>query len=158
MPVNRQKDLPPAYSSQASGSAELPIRPTLKPNHSTRASELSRATSEGMYTMSEYLKLTFSVLIWCRDSWEPIVLAIDEDYDTLFDDFHTIFGEPREIAAMSKKPVQRRLTRMRITWGKVGAQGSWPDHHPGSYVKADNLVAMLRLLKSRNGNDYIMVT
>ena len=54
------------------------------PNHSTRASELLRATSEGIRTALRYLELTFSVMVRYRGSTYPlVVLAIDGDYRTL---------------------------------------------------------------------------
>ena len=88
--ANAGKDQLPAYTSHSyqastSGDSAGPsTTPTLMLNHSTRAAELSRATSEGIYTTSQYLELTFFVMVRCRGSTcYPVVLAIDEDYETL---------------------------------------------------------------------------
>lgn len=152
MAANTGKDQPPAYTSQAEASAT----PTLKPNHSTRASELLRATSESSYTTSQYLELTFSIMVHCGTTSEPVVLAIDEDYEKLFDDFHRIFGKPRvtESASKPKRSTDGRETQMKVVWGRAEKEfvidPGW-----GSVMKTGNITAMLRLLKSRNGKDYI---
>lgn len=161
MAANTGKDQPPAYTSQASTAGNNPeasTTPTLKPNHSTRASELLRASFEGSCTTSQYLELTFSVMVHCGTTSEPVVLAIDEDYETLFDDFQRIFVEPpvTENANKQKKPTGRRMTQMKVAWGRAEKEfvidPGW-----GSTMKTGNITAMLRLLKSRNGKDYIRI-
>ena len=147
MAANKGKDQPPAHTSQhnqtsmTGDSARRSATPIRKPNHSTRASELLRATTEGTYTTSQYLELTFSVRVKYHNISEPVVLAIDEDYETLLDDFQTIlFGSAK-----------MNLPRMRAIWGTQGVC----DWEP--VMTTGNMTAILRLLKSRNGKDYIEV-
>lgn len=162
MAANTGKDQPPAYTSQALTAGNNPqasTNATLKPNHSTRASELLRAISEGSCTTSQYLELTFSVMVHCGITSEPVVLAIDEDYETLFDDFHRIFVEPQVTESGSKpnKRTEGRMTKMKVVWGRAEKEfvidPGW-----GSVMKTGNITAMLRLLKSRNGKDYIRMS
>ena len=84
MAASTSKDQPPAYTDQDN---QTPI----KPNISKRASQLFRGISQGDYTMSQYLELTFSVVVSCNQTFEPVVIAIDENYDDLFHDIqHTL--------------------------------------------------------------------
>ena len=79
---------------------------------------------------------------------EAVVLAIDEDYETLFDDIHTILlGSGR-----------RSMTRMRAFWGTPGGKADWWGYEWQAVMNTGNITAMLRLLKSRNGVDYIQVS
>ena len=137
MAANRGKDRPPAYteSHQASASSNR------KSNHSTAASELRRDMDSGQLKSSEYLELTFSVMIRYHGTTQPIVLAIDEEYETLFDDFEDIFDNS-----------VMRVQEMSVIWGK-----DWILQFEESRVTKSSITAMLRLLKSRNGKDYIVV-
>ena len=56
--------------------------------------------SQGDYTMSQYLELTFSVVVSCWVVFEPVVIAIDENYDDLFRDIQHVFGSPRATTMM----------------------------------------------------------
>ncbi|CAD6582975.1 MAG: hypothetical protein ASARMPRED_001118 [Alectoria sarmentosa] len=150
MAASRSKDQPPAYTSQddqasTTGDSAEPSKSTvLKPNHSTRASNLSHAISQREYTKFEYLELTFPVMIFCG-FFEPVVLAIDEDHDTLLSDLQRIFNV--------------RTREMRVVWGDGWGGGSMGRDLAmmGSVVQPGNITAMLRLLKSKNGADYIHV-
>ena len=101
--------------------------------------------------MSQYLDLTFSVMVLCTAEvnhlytmiWKPVVLAIDEDYDTLLSDLGSIF------VADSK------LTRMKVCWeAPRGQSSSWPQE---ADMNKETIPAMLRLLKSLNGKNHIEV-
>ena len=160
MAASTGKDQPPAYTSQAStarDSTAPSTTSTLKPHHSTRASELSWDTSAGSYTTSQYLELTFSVMVHCGDTFEPVVLSIDEDYEALLDDLHKIFVEPRMTASasMPKRRMKTYLSQMKVVWGKAAKSEFVMEPGWGSMIKTENIIAMLRLLKSRNGKDYI---
>ena len=164
MATNIGKDQPPAYTSysyQASTSNDSagPLTtPTLMPNHSTRASELSRAPSEAIYTTSQYLELTFSIMVRSRGSTcHPVVLAIDEDYETLRNDFFQMLVEPTS-PFVPNPLVKKCMTQMEVVWGKAGAQDYWVEQHIwGFTLKSSNITAMLQLKKSRNGSDNIAV-
>ena len=153
MAANNGKDQPPAYTSQdhqasmTGNNARPSATPTRNPNHSTRASELLRATTEGTYTTSQYLELTFSVRIDYHNISEPVVLAIDEDYEMLLHDFQTIFIGPG----------RNRLIQMRAIRETADGKGALSHYDWKAIMNTGNITAMLRLLKSRNGKDYIEV-
>ena len=127
-------------------------------NHSMRASELSTATSEGTFTTAQYLELTFSVMVRCCGSiCHFVVLAIDEDYETLRNDFNQMSVEPTS-PFVPKPLVKKCMTQIKVVWGTAGAQDYWVEQHTwGSDMKSGNIIAMLRLMKSRNGMDCIAV-
>lgn len=151
MAANNGKDQPPAYTSQdhqasmTGNNARPSATPTRKPNHSTRASELLQATTEGTYMNSQYLELTFSIRIDFHSISEPVVLAIDEDYETLMHDFQTMFLGPGRY----------RLIEMRPIWETADGKGPLSRYYWTASMNTGNIIAMLRLLKSRNGKDYI---
>lgn len=153
MAANGGKDQPPAYTSQdhqasmTGNNARPSATPTRNPNHSTRASEHLRATTEGTYTTSQYLELTFSVRINYGYISEPVVLAIDEDYETLLHDFPTMFLGPG----------RQRSIQMRAIWETADGKGALSHYYWTAIMNTGNITAMLRLLKSRNGKDYIDV-
>lgn len=104
--------------------------------------------------MSQFLELTFSVMV-CYKKGEygavgtrkPIVLAIDEDYDTLLRDLQGIFPKSG-------------LTSMKASWEdcRGGADAPRPlAYLHDSQVDEENITAMLRLLKPMNGMGYICV-
>jgi len=141
------EDLPPLYSTEASASSRInpsdpPLSSILKPSHSTSASRLVHATSQGKYTTLEYVELTFSIMVLCNGLRGPVVVAIDEDISTLISDIQRLFHN---------RLSNTRVTELRIDW--CGAPGS--GFGSGSHLNNGNATAMLRLLKSRNGVDSI---
>ena len=110
--------------------------------------------------MSQYLELTFSVMVQYRNSWGPVVIAIDEDYDTLLDDFHHMFVEPKmtETANMPKRPMNRAMPSMTVQWEK-GYLDAWvlSNRQKSSVVHTGNIIALLRLLKSQSGMNFITI-
>ena len=158
MAANTSKDQPPIYdqASTTGSSAELPTTIALKPYHSTRASTLSHATSQGTYTTVQYLELTFSIMVFCCGTREPVVLAIDEHYDSLLHDIQHIFVKAG--TAENEKVIKnaKKMTHMTVSWGIGGTTGK-PYHDPSFEVNRNNITAMLRLLKSRNGVDFLEV-
>ena len=97
-------------------------------------------------------------MVRCRGgTCHPVVLAIDEDYEALLNDFNQMFVEPTS-PFVPKPLVKKCMTQMKVVWGKAGAQDYWVEQHTwGFNMKSGNIIAMLRLLKSRNGLDYIAV-
>ncbi len=114
----------------------------LKPSHSTRASRLSYDTSQGRYSMLEYMEMTFSILIMCNNMKEPLVVAIDEDFNTLLGDVQRMFC------------ISLIYSTTRIKELKIGL-GTW-EFGGNPSLNSGNIVAMLRLLKSRNGKDMLI--
>lgn len=108
--------------------------------------------------MSQYLESTFSIMVHCGTTSEPVVLAIDEDYQTLFKDIYRIFYDPQgnESASKPKRPTEERKTEMRVVWGRAEKEFAI-DPGWGFIITKGNITAMLRLLKSRNGRDYIRI-
>ena len=158
MAHRKGKDQPPAYMSEDyhKSTDSGRERYATAPNHSTRASRLSQATETGTYT-SQYLELTFSIMVRSGSTFEPIVIAIDEDYDTLLDDFDYIF---RQIFSSSRS---LGLKKMKVVW-ENGWKKAWNsigshevDRKWHSTVEASNITAMLRLLKSQSGMSYIEI-
>ena len=157
MAHHHDKEKPPAYTKddhKAPTRGGHVQRPTA-PNHSTRASLLSGNINN---MTPQYLDLTFSILVRCRETFAPIVVAIDDDYDTLLNDFDYIFCQ---ILRRMDRPL--KLHSMRVVW-ENGWKESWSsvgsdkfNREWHSTVKADNLLAMLRLLKSKNDMSYIEV-
>lgn len=91
---------------------------------------------------SQYLDLTFAVLVEYNGIHKPMVLAIDEDPEPLFQDIRHLFDA---------KDDPKKNKEMKVTWG----HGS-PKHGPGeSKLDSRNITALLRLVKSRNGVDLI---
>ena len=76
--------------------------------------------------MSQYLERTFSVMVHYHNNWGPVVLAIEEDYDTLLDDLHHMFVEPMmtETANMPETELEIYMPPMTIQWEK-GYIGTW---------------------------------
>ncbi len=93
--------------------------------------------------MSQYLELTFSVVVSGNGSFEPVVIAIDENYDDLFHDIQHTLDRPH--------------TKMEVHWEKNW--GKWmKDDGQTSEVNNSNIGAILRLLKSRNGLGCICIS
>ena len=159
MAANTGKDQPPACTSQddnalkAADSAGPSTTPNFKPCHSKRALELLQATSDGLSIMSQYLELTFSIMVKFHYIFNPVVLTIDEDYDALFKDFYNIFVVPR-IKVLKKGTEGGRMTGMEVFWKPPFETYGWRS----TDMTADNITAMLRLLKSRNGKDHIVLS
>ena len=150
MAAQRVDDRPPSYMSQNSQTSTLIDRPDpstqgfLKPNHSTRASGLSYATSQGQYSILEYYELTFSLLFSHNGIKKVIVVAVDEETDNLLRDVQRIF---------STRLVFRSgyISQLRVTLSGLLSFGD-----NGDLLNDGNITAMLRFLKSRNGLDMIM--
>lgn len=124
---------------------ERPDPPTaalLKPSHSTRASRLSYDTSQGRYSTLEYMELTFSLMFMCNNMRGPMVVAVDEDFNTLLGDVQRKFCGSLIYSTT-------RLKELKISWAARDFGSSFA-------LNSDNIVAMLRLLKSRNGQDMIL--
>ena len=97
-------------------------------------------------------------MVRCRGTFEPIVVAIDEDYDTLLADFSLIFGR-----LLSPTGQSLRLEKMKVVW-EEGWKKSWQSYDSEygcrkwhSEVRAGNLVAMLRLMKKQGDRSYVEV-
>ncbi len=118
-----------------------PIETLLLPGHTTRASKLHYDTSQGKYTTLEYMELTFSIMVTYNNRRGPLVVAIDEDYNILLGDIQ------REFPRLHN---QLRIKELGISWG--GREFGSND-----VVQRKNMVAMMRLLKARGGQDMIMV-
>lgn len=122
--------------------SDPPDAAILKPSHSTRASRISYARSQGRYSMLEYLELTFSVMFLCNNMRAPLVVAIDENFNTLLADVQRMLGGSLIYSTT-------RIKELRISWGGRDFGSSF-------LLTSGNIEAMLRLLKSRNGQDMIM--
>ena len=125
----------------------------LLPGHSTRASKLSYDTSQGKYTMLEYLALTFSIMVTCNNHQGPFVVAIDEDLHTLNGDIQRAF--PRWNNPLRASGSQPRIMELSVNWGQQ-VYGHKDFKDTKSILQKENIVAMMRLLKSRNGKDVII--
>ena len=97
-------------------------------------------------------------MVRCHGTFEPIVVAIDEDYDILLADFDGIFSY------IFSREKSLRLNKMKVVWEK-GWKESWNsygsnyvDRQWHSTVKPGNLTAMLRLLKSQSDRSYIEIS
>ena len=143
-------DRPPSYMSQDIQTSTLidrpdpPISAILKPDHSTRASRLSYATSQGRYSILEYYELTFSLLFSHNGVQKVIVVAVDEELDTLLKDIQRIF-----CTRLSNLSNRIKDLRVRMS-GSLSFGGNGEMLHDG------NITAMLRFLKSRNGADMVL--
>jgi len=141
-------DPPPLYTNEASASSRIgpsdpPLASILKPSHSTSASRLAYATSQGKYSTLEYMELTFSIIVMCNGLRAPVVVAIEEDISTLMADIQRMFHN---------KLNNRKIFELRVEW--CGSPAS-RDFGSGFHLSNGNATAMLRLLKSRNGVDTI---
>ena len=146
MATNESDDLPPSYMSQNSQTSTLTDRPNpalLKPNHSTRASGLSYATSQGRYSILEYHELTFAVMFSHHSIKKVMVIAIDEELDTLIKDVQRIYG-PSYFVLISQ-------LRVDLAYGS----GNNKSVGNGDRLSEENITAYLRFIKSRNGVDMI---
>lgn len=92
--------------------------------------------------MLEYLELTFSVMFLCNNMRAPLVVAIDENFNTLLADVQRMLGGSLIYSTT-------RIKELRISWGGRDFGSSF-------LLTSGNIEAMLRLLKSRNGQDMIM--
>ena len=121
---------------------------TLKPHHSTCASSHS-------FGDKAYLDFTFSVMVECNGHHMPMVVVIDEVCDKLFHDIQNLYAKT-DHAKVSKwkndpKKDEENKKNMRVVWGH-----GCPKYASEEFVLDDsNLVATLRLVKSRNGVDVI---
>ncbi|KAK4695933.1 hypothetical protein P7C71_g1903, partial [Lecanoromycetidae sp. Uapishka_2] len=138
------ENLPPFYTTDTpTSNSDPPLSSILKPCHSTKASRLAYATSQGRYTTLEYSELTFSIMVMVHKLRAPVVVAIDEDIDILIGDLQRMFYNGLN---------NKELTELSIEWGRT-AEGR--DFGPGLKLTNLNATAMLRLLKSRGGQDTI---
>lgn len=143
-------DRPPSYMSQDSQTSTLidrpdpPISALLKPNHSTRASRLSYATSQGRYSILEYYELTFALLFMHNGIKKVIVVAVDEELDTLLKDIQRIF-------TTRLSTLGNRIRELRVSIPGILSFGA-----NGDILQDENMTAMLRYMKSRNGADMVL--
>lgn len=149
MATNEPEDLPPSYMSQNSQTSTLTDRPNpalsaiLKPNHSTRASSLSYATSQGRCSILEYHALTFAVMFSHHSIKKVMVIAVDEELDTLVKDVQRMYG--------SSYFVLISQLRVDLAYGS----GNNKSVGSGERLSEENMTAYLRFIKSRNGVDMI---
>lgn len=73
---------------------------------------------------------------------ELLVVAIDEDYKTLLNDVQKAFSR-------SLLNSNTRIKELRVSWGQR-------DFESGTSLDSGNIIAMLRLMKSRGGQDVIV--
>lgn len=138
-------DLPPSYMSQNSQTSTITDRPNpalLKPNHSTRASGLSYATSQGRLSILEYHELTFAAMFSHHGTKKVMVIAIDEELDTLIKDVQRIYGSS----------YFGSISQLRADFAgglNIKSGGN------GERLSEENIIAYLRFIKSRNGADVI---
>ena len=146
MAPNDPDDLPPSYMSQNSQTSTLTDRPNpalLKPGHSTRASGLSNAASQGTLSILEYHELTFAAMFSHHGTKKLMVIAVDEQLDAVIKDVQRIYG-PSYFASISQ-------LRVELAWGSAIAKSVGN----GERLSEENVVAYLRFVKSRNGVDVI---
>lgn len=110
-----------------------------KPYHTSRASLLFSAASQGMMSKPECLETTFTVVVYFSDHKFPLVVSIDEDYCHLLDDIRRI----------AKKPEIQKLSACTTAGSKD--HGVWQ-------LDGYNLEPLLRFMKSRQGVDSIRAT
>ena len=146
MAPNDPDDLPPSYMSQNNQTSTLTDRPNpalLKPNHSTRTSGLSNATSQGTLSILEYHELTFAAMFSHHGVKKVMVIAIDEELDVLIKDIQRIYG-PSYFLPISQ-------LRADLTYGVLNPKNIGN----GEQLSDENITAYLRFIKSRNGVDII---
>lgn len=119
---------------------------TSEPHHSTRALSLAR-NGDG----DRFLDLTLSVMVEWNGHHMPMVLAIDEECETLFDDIQNVYAKTNDAKERKRKNDDSKKKHMKVVWG----QGFYKDVTEESVLDDSNMVATLRLLKSRNGADLI---
>ena len=71
---------------------------------------------KNLWTKSQYFEVTFSIMVRCASTFEPVNLAIDEDYEKLSDDFNRMFAETstKESVGTSKRLLERWMTQMKV--------------------------------------------
>lgn len=90
-------------------------------------------------------------MVRCRGKFEPIVIGIDEDYDTLLAEFDYIFSQ------MFGSSRSLELNRMTVVWEKGWKESCYSigsreiDREWHSTVRTGSITAMLRLLKAESG-------
>ena len=151
MAAHSVDDRPPSYMSQDNQTSTVidrpdpPLSAILKPDHSTRASRLSYATSQGRYSILEYYELTFSLLFSHNGVKKVIVVAVDEELNTLLKDVQRIFSTRLSLSTLSN-----RIGELRVSLSGIHSFGKDDALHDG------NITAMLRFVKSRNGVDIVL--
>ena len=146
MAPNDPDDLPPSYMSQNNQTSTLTDRPSptlLKPNHSTRASGLSHAISQGTLSILEYHELTFAAMFTHRGIKKVLVITIDEELDSLIKDVQRIYG-PSYFEPISQ-------LRVELGYGSAIIKNVGN----GERLCEVNVTAYLRFVKARNGVDVI---
>ena len=53
--------------------------------------------------MFQHPEATFPVMVSCNGGFEPVVFAIDEDYDQLLNDFQQMFGNAKVTESTERK-------------------------------------------------------
>ncbi len=157
MAASTGKEQPPPYTSQehqtsttgyGAGPATTPV---FYRTLSALAIRHSNNRQNSTITTSQYQEHTISIMVLCHGTFEPVVLGIDEEYGKLMDDFHRMLADP----SASKKPMGRWITSMKVVWERSWGGQDLQLARGGTLVTGNNITAMLHLLKSRNGNDYI---
>ena len=124
--------------SSTNGNAARPstdVLPDCLAYHTRRALQHMQDVSTRAITMTQYFDHTFSILVSSRATREPVVMSINEDYEALVHDLSSMFGNARLIS---------------VDWGK-----DLPYANSVHELNTKNTTAMLRLLKSRSGKDWI---
>lgn len=93
-------------------------------------------------TRLEYLALTFSIMTYHGRYSFPLVVAIDENYNTLLQDCKSAF----------RASGGEKIKELRIGWFNGGR--SYGDN--GHQLHQGNMEALLRLVKSKGGEDCLM--
>ena len=132
-----------SQNNQTSSITDRPPPTLLKPNHSTRASGLSYATTQGRLSILEYHELTFAAMFSHHGTKKVMVIAIDEELESLIKDVQRIYGSSF-FAAISQ-------LRVELAGGLVSIQNAVS----GERLSDENVKAYLRFLKARNGVDVI---
>lgn len=121
---------------------DTPTVATVKPCHSTRASQLAFEAQEGRCSTLEYLELTFSIMFLYNGRWAPLVVAISEDLNTLLRDVQSKFSE----WLITSTTIIKEL---KVSLACRESRGLF-------FLNNGNMVPTVRLLKSMNGDVVII--
>lgn len=117
------------------------------PHHSTNASSLSSVAAVQRTTGNDYLDVTFSVMVEYDGDFQPMVLTMNERCEPLLEQIRHLLAKKNEQYDPEKK-------QLKVVWGHGRPAGS-PDK---TDLTDSNITAMFRLVKARNGVDYIATT
>ncbi len=95
-------------------------------------------------------------MVHCRSTFEPVLVAIDEDYDELLRDLDSVFGQ---IVGNGKS---LGLSKMKVVWERGWKKNWWSEDRSEkefqSTVTTGNMTAILRLLKAQSDMSYIEIS